>query len=224
MKLKLLLVVFALTGIQIYAQSEPGENVEKTETTEEVVETLEAPDTEFKTVKVSTKNSPNYEMNDQALSLSSGYTQNGFGILGSLDIFLGTEHILELGAYFSTSEDMFKTQKIPYNSYTLNLNYYRLLFSTKNNAFRFFGGIGAQAGYELLNNNIKELPNGALIQDNSRFLYGASISSEIEHVLGDYTSLIVKLTEFYQPSSDIGDFVPYIGIGLRYIIFNTPKN
>lgn len=222
MKFKLLVIVFALFGLQINAQSKSA-----TDTVPEgniiVVDSLKEKDSKPVLKEIKTNKNTNYEMNDQALSISSGYTQHGLGILGSLDVFLGTEHILEIGVYFSTSEDRFKDQKIPYNSYTLNLNYYRLLLATDNNAFRFFGGVGIQAGYELLNNNNKELPNGALIQDNSKFLYGASISSELEYVLGDYTSMILKLTEFYQPSSDIGNFVPYIGIGLRYIIFNTPK-
>lgn len=160
-----------------------------------------------------------YAQYESAVGLNVGWTQGGVGILGSYDIYLEKNQFLEIGGYFSFSEDQFKGTKIPFNIYTLNLSYFYEFATTKDYQFRFYGGAGALAGYEVVNRGERMLPSGAIIQDDSKFLFGVGLSVDTEWIVDDKISIVLRLTEYYQPSSDLGVFIPYAGLGMRYLLF-----
>ena len=49
--------------------------------------------------------------------------------------------------------------------------------------------------------------------------YGIYAGVEWEMVLGNDLSLLIKANEYYHINSDVGNFYPYVGIGLRYFLF-----
>ena len=80
-------------------------------------------------------------------------------------------------------------------------------------------GGGGVIGYEVINNGNNTLDTGAMIDGKSRFIYGIYAGVEWEMVLGNDLSLLIKANEYYHINSDVGNFYPYAGIGLRYFLF-----
>uniref|UniRef100_A0A171ANS3 Conjugal transfer protein n=1 Tax=Triatoma infestans TaxID=30076 RepID=A0A171ANS3_TRIIF len=80
-------------------------------------------------------------------------------------------------------------------------------------------GGGGIIGYEVINNGNSLLETGAIIDAKSQFIYGVFIGLEGEITLSNDFSLLIKANEYYHINSDVGQFYPYAGIGLRYFLF-----
>ena len=55
-----------------------------------------------------------------------------------------------------------------------------------------YGGISALGGYEQLNEDKKLLPDGAMLLDRSRFVYGSAVHGSVEVFLTDRVLFLVK--------------------------------
>jgi hypothetical protein len=109
--------------------------------------------------------------------------------------------------------------KVPYNDLSLNIGYYYKILQDRYNRFHLSLGLGGLVGYEILNNGDNELPNGAVIDGESRLIYGGFVGGEAEYALSDTFSLILVATEFYHVNSDIGNTSFYGGLGVKYTLY-----
>jgi hypothetical protein len=152
-----------------------------------------------------------------AFGVSIGATQDGYGVMLSHNYFINDRNsisasILATDAKYKTGED-----KISYNDITLNLGYSVPLYLTQNRKFGIVFGSGAVIGCEIVNGNKDlNLSNGSLILDESKFIYGAYAGLDFDYLINDRTTLFIKGNEYYHANSDLGKFVPFAGIGLRY--------
>lgn len=165
----------------------------------------------------------NYASNAQNYSSSvemySGYVQNGFGIQGGYNYNLNKKEYIKTSLLTYFSKEKYLDISLKTTTISLNIGYYNTVWSNLRQTLNTSLGGGVIGGYESINNKNTELPNGALIMSESRFIYGVFIGSEHDVYLTNNYSLIAKFQEYYHVNSDVGKFIPFIGVGLRYYIY-----
>jgi len=154
-----------------------------------------------------------------SVGLSGGYVEDGYGIMATYNYHLSRNDYAQLSILVAIAEDK-GTFNIPYNVFTIQPGYFFKLLEQK--TFKKYAlniGGGGVFGYEAINNGDTSLPTGAVIDGKSQFIYGAFVGIEGEIVLGNNLSVLIKANEYYHANSDVGNFYPYAGIGLRYFLF-----
>jgi hypothetical protein len=146
-----------------------------------------------------------------------GIVQDGIGGVFSYNYFLDRHDFIEAGVFITAANFKYvEGIKIPYNDFTLNLGYSKNVFWNYKNTFNVNIGAGGVFGYETVNKGDKELKNGGIIRSEPGFIYGAFIGLDVDYALTDKYSLTLRMNEFYHANSDLGEFVPFVGIGFRY--------
>ncbi|WP_205764430.1 conjugal transfer protein TraO [Arenibacter sp. 6A1] len=154
-----------------------------------------------------------------SIGLSTGYAEDGIGIMANYNYHLNRYSYAQLGVFGAIAEDK-GTYDIPYTIFTVQPGYFRKIWEERNfKRYSLHLGGGGLLGYEVINNGNNDLENGALINGKSQFIYGLFLGLEAEIRLGSSFSLLLKGNEFYHFNSDVGNFYPYIGLGLRYFLF-----
>lgn len=156
------------------------------------------------------------------LGVSGGYAENGFAFLVNYNYGLTESSYLQAGAYGSFAKSIQTDQveyEIPYSDFSLNIGYYQDVFRNRTKQFKVSIGGGGVAGYELVNGGDSELETGALVEAENQFIYGAFAGVEVDIVLNDAISIYGAVNEYYHLNSDLGNFVFYGGVGIKYYIF-----
>ncbi len=105
---------------------------------------------------------------------------------------------------------------IPYSSYTLSYSYFTTLYSTGRRMQVLSIGGGVLAGYELVNNGNRDLSNIVSLNGDSKFIYGGVATAEIDVIISEHFSLVLKTAQFYHLNSDFGKLTNFSGLGVRY--------
>ena len=154
-----------------------------------------------------------------SVGVSSGYAEDGIGIMGTFNYHLDRYKYFQVSVFAAIAEDRGRND-IPYNIFTVQPGqFWRVFVAPRKKNFSIFLGGGGLIGYEVINNGSNELPSGAVINGKSQFIYGVYAGAEAEIVLSNDFSVLVKANEYYHINSDIGNFYPYAGVGLRYFLF-----
>ncbi|RKN83468.1 conjugal transfer protein TraO [Ulvibacterium marinum] len=154
-----------------------------------------------------------------SVGLSGGYAEDGFGIMATYNYHLNRNRYAQLSVFAAIAEDK-GSFDIPYNIFTVQPGYFIKVWEQKN--FKKYAvnvGGGAIIGYEVINNGNSLLETGAIIDAKSQFIYGVLVGLEGEITLSNDFSLLIKANEYYHINSDVGQFYPYAGLGLRYFLF-----
>jgi hypothetical protein len=158
-----------------------------------------------------------YGQSKSSFDIGGGYTQDGFAASLGYNLGLGQMDYLKLNVMGAFSNDEFEGQKIPINIYSLDVGYYYQVIMTRSRSLFVGIGGGGTIGYETVNNGEDVLPSGAIILNENGVIYGAFIGAEVDIFLSDKISLVVKGTEYYHLKTDVGNLLPYIGIGIRIL-------
>lgn len=153
------------------------------------------------------------------IGVLAGYSDNGYAGMINYNHYPQLDRYIQAGIYVSFNENEVRNIKIPYNNISLNVGYFKTIIDSGSGQFKISLGAGGVAGYEIINNGKETLSNGALIQDDSKFIYGAFGSAESDIYLNDDISIILKFNQFYHQNSDLGKFTIFAGVGIRYILF-----
>ena len=154
-----------------------------------------------------------------SVGISGGYAEDGFGIMGTYNYHLDRKGYAQLSVFAAIAEDK-GSFDIPYNIFTVQPGYFIKLWEQKNfKQFAIHIGGGGIFGYEVINKGNSILPNGAILDAKSQFIYGVFVGLEGEITLSNDFSLLIKANEYYHINSDVGQFYPYAGLGLRYFLF-----
>ncbi|KKN26392.1 hypothetical protein LCGC14_0875130 [marine sediment metagenome] len=105
---------------------------------------------------------------------------------------------------------------IPYSSFTASYSYFLNVYSRKRKMQSLSVGGGAIAGYELVNNGNSDISNVVFLDGASKFIYGGVATVEVDIILTEHSSLIIKSSQFYHVNSDFGKLTNFSGLGLRY--------
>lgn len=154
-----------------------------------------------------------------SLELSSGIVEDGYGINAGYNYYLNRFRYIQGAVFLSFAEDNQQGFSIPYNNFTLNIGYFNNIIEALNRKFTASLGAGPVVGYEIINNGEQELSTGALVNNSSEFIYGGFIGAELDFYLSESFSIIGKANQYYHPSSDLGQFAFFGGVGIRYILF-----
>jgi hypothetical protein len=111
-----------------------------------------------------------------------------------------------------------ETGSIPLMQFTAEFGFYRLLLSDAGKNFFTAAGVTALTGYETINLNKKLLPNGAVITNADRWLYGAAVALEFEYYLDDRYIFLATVKQRMSGGSSVGMFHSQFGVGIKYIL------
>ena len=163
-------------------------------------------------------------------------TQRGVEVVGSVPIIKGEKFLAagnfgmgaSLTRYLSRENYTFvmaeyEQQNMPYRSYNVKLKdallqvgYMHLVLSDNSKNVFLYGGISALGGYEQLNEDKKQLPDGATLLDRSLFVYGGAVHSSVEVFLTDRVLFLIKAQGRFLFGTDVHRSRPSVSAGLRF--------
>jgi len=110
----------------------------------------------------------------------------------------------------------YRNHDIPIDTYLLNAGYsfYLVGDSMRNVNLNF--GLGALAGYEVVNRNKPLIYDGSLLNTTESFVYGVSGKLSLESYLTEHIVFIVDGQLRVLQNSQLGTLHSLIGLGLRY--------
>lgn len=164
---------------------------------------------------------------DGGVSLTGAYEEK-YGYNAHLSYshrILNHFDFIDVGVQVNASDLTFEGFKVPTSLYALNAGFYYDLI--RNNR-RFFykpclaltiGG-GFQVGYESF--DFSEIPladDARLNVETEKLVYGPYVGANVDLYFNSIFALAFKVTETYHVNSDIGKFIPYVGLGLKFVWF-----
>ncbi|NKI27870.1 hypothetical protein HCG49_15005 [Arenibacter sp. 6A1] len=154
-----------------------------------------------------------------SVGFSGGYAEDGYGFKGTFNYHLNRNRYAQLSIFAAIAEDK-ASFNIPYNIFTVQPGYFLKVWEQRNfKRYALNVGGGGVFGYEIINNGNRSLSNGAILDAKSQFIYGVFLGLEGEITLSNDFSLLLKANEYFHINSDVGQFYPYAGLGIRYFLF-----
>ena len=161
----------------------------------------------------------NAQSYSDAFSVNVGVVQDGIGGLFNYNYFMDRHDFIDAGLLVTLANYNYKErEKIPYNDFTFNAGYSKNVFFNYQNTFNINIGAGGVFGYETINKGDKNLKGGEKIISESGFIYGAYLGLDLDYSLSDVLSVSLKANQYYHANSSLGDFVPFVGLGVRIYI------
>ena len=161
-------------------------------------------------------------MNGQAygseIDLSIGVTQKGFAAYGAYNYHLSETTKIKTGGYASFSTLDKNEIDVDFNIYQINAQYMSLVTSNRRDGLSLYFGAGALIGWEDISVNKNFVASDALVLNESGFIYGLLISAELDIYLSKQSSFILYANEQWHIQSNLGKFIPYVGVGYRYTL------
>lgn len=155
------------------------------------------------------------------LQATGGYVEDGYGIMASYDYYVRSDQYVQFSVLFSLANDIEGRYRIPYALLTFQPGYYFRVWEggPVSMPMSLSLGAGGILGYEDINKGSQELPTGALLAIKSGFVYGAFAGFELEYHLDNFWSLLLRGSEHFHVNSGLGEFQPYVALGLKYYLF-----
>ncbi|RKE52443.1 conjugal transfer protein TraO [Sphingobacterium detergens] len=120
------------------------------------------------------------------------------------------------GAEYTHQFDDYKTVQIPLETYTGEVGYSLQLLGDVRKIITLNAGLTAVAGYETINRSETMLYDGSKILDKDNFVYGAGGRLTFETYLSDRFVLILQGRTKVLWGTDLKQFRPSAGAGLRF--------
>lgn len=150
----------------------------------------------------------------ETVELSAGYVQDGFGINGAYSYFLSENEKLKGNMSFSSSTQKLDLADFKYNIIQLRAEYLHNIYASRREGFTLFGGGGILGGYEDISvRNSDPVIKSAI---NSKVIFGFVVTLEADIFIDRRSSVIGVINEQWHLNSDLGSFIPYVGVGYRY--------
>lgn len=146
--------------------------------------------------------------------------KNELGYYFGLSMTTYTKHANKwaFGAEFLNKNYPYKTERIPVSQFTAEGGYFYNFLSSARKTVFFSLGVSALAGYETSNWGKKILFDGATLQNKDTFIYGGTLTLEMETYLSDTFVLLITARERILWGTSTGRFRTQFGIGLKFII------
>ncbi|WP_299220777.1 conjugal transfer protein TraO [uncultured Aquimarina sp.] len=154
-----------------------------------------------------------------ALSLTGGVVQDGFGGMITGDYKVNEFDYLQFNvqASFATFEQ--NSIDIPVDTYSFNAGFFFDILRNNSRTFALSLGAGGTIGYETINNDDPNIAvNQILNIKTNTLVYGAYAGLDADLFISPVVAINIKLNETYHVNSEIGEFTPYAGLGVKLII------
>ena len=149
-------------------------------------------------------------------SVNGGIFGEGYGGQITYNTNLSENTFTQIGLEVAFANFTSGEVTLPYSSFTASGQYFLTVYSRNRKMQSLSIGGGAVAGYELANNGNSDISNVVFVDGASKLIYGGVATVEIDIILTEHTSLVVKSSQFYHVNSDFGKLTNFSGIGLRY--------
>lgn len=110
----------------------------------------------------------------------------------------------------------YRAVQIPIETYTGEVGYSLQLWGDARKTITLNAGLTAVAGYETINRGEALLHDGATLLDKDNFIYGAAGRLSLETYLSDRFVLLLQGRAKVFWNTDLRQFCPSAGMGLRY--------
>lgn len=143
---------------------------------------------------------------------------------GDFSVEAGYNHYFRVGNYLSVTADYeqrhytYQEWRIPIQDALLQVSYNHPLVMSRGRDFLLYAGIAALGGYEFVNNGETIMPNGATLQNQSRWVYGASPMVSLETYLSDRLVFVLRGEGRFLFNQQTYLIRPTVQAGLRVII------
>ncbi|MDR6919524.1 conjugal transfer protein TraO [Chryseobacterium sp. 2987] len=111
---------------------------------------------------------------------------------------------------------MYLESTIPIETYLLSGGYSLHVIGLPDKSINLNTGIEASGGYQQINHNKLQLPDGSVINNKSGFVYGAGGRLTLEVYLTNFMILSIQAKAKYLWGTRFNQFRPATGIGLRF--------
>lgn len=148
-----------------------------------------------------------------------GYAEDGYGMTLNFNYYVSRTDYVQGAVYASFSKENQRQFEIPFDIFTTNFGYYKRVYGSLRETYIINLGVGAVMGYEVVNNGVSLLNNGAIIDSKTNFIYGAFGSVELEIPVTNKWSFLAKYNQFYHKNSDLGELTLFVGGGIRFFLF-----
>ncbi|CAM3511809.1 conjugal transfer protein TraO [Zobellia roscoffensis] len=149
-------------------------------------------------------------------SVSGGLFGDGYGGEITYNTNLSENTYTQIALNGTSTNYKSGSASIPYTSVTASYSYFLTVWNRNRKMQSLSLGGGALAGYESVNNGNVELNNIISVDGESKFIFGAVVTADLDIILTEHLSLLVKTSEFYHVNSDFGNLTNYSGLGIRY--------
>lgn len=149
-------------------------------------------------------------------SISGGIFGDGYGGELTYNSNLSEDTFTQLALNVSMANYESGIKSIPYSSFTASYSYFVTVYSRNRKMQALSLGGGALAGYEMVNNGELEVSNIVSVNGESKIIYGAVLTGDLDIIVSEHISLVIRTSEFYHVNSDFGKFTNYTGLGFRY--------
>ena len=143
---------------------------------------------------------------------------------GDFSVEAGYNHYFRVGNYLSVTADYeqrhytYKEWRIPIQDALLQVSYNHPLVMNRGRDILLYAGIAALGGYEFVNNGETIMPNGATLQNQSRWVYGVSPMISLETYLHDRLVFVLRGEGRFLFNQQTYLIRPTIQAGLKVII------
>ena len=144
------------------------------------------------------------------------FAGDNFGVGISLTRYLKRENYTFASLEYEQQNMPYRSYNIPMKDILLHLGYMQPILTDRGKNVFLYGGISALGGYEQLNEDKKLLPDGAMLLDRSRFVYGGAVHGSVEVFLTDRVLFLVKAQGRFLFGTDVHRFRPAVSAGLRF--------
>ncbi len=149
-------------------------------------------------------------------AVSGGFFGEGYGGELAYNTHLSETTFTQLAFDVALADYKAGETRVPYSSFTAGYSYFVTVYSRQRKMQVLSIGAGPLAGYELANSGKNDISNVVSLDGESKFIFGAIASLDVDIILTEHMSLIIKSSEFYHVNSDFGKFTNLSGVGLRY--------
>jgi len=168
-------------------------------------------------------NAQRYLPGQQGIQLTIG-TVNGINphqaFCGGMSLSTYTQNNSRwiLGVEFLQKQLNYEQIMIPVSQFTGEGGYYYSFLSDPSKTFLLSIGALGLVGYETSNWGNKTLFDGATLANKDAFVYGGTVSLELETFITDRIILLINARERVLWGSSVGKYSTQLGVGAKYIL------
>lgn len=154
-----------------------------------------------------------------AVTVTGGIVQDGFGATIAADYKVNEFDYLQFNLQGSFASFEQNNADIPVDTYSFTTGFFFDILRNNSRTFSLSLGAGGLIGYEIINDNDTNLPNNQLLAiETNQVIYGAYAGLDVDFFISPVITIYLKLNELYHVNSEIGEFTPYAGLGIKLIL------
>lgn len=144
--------------------------------------------------------------------------KTGYHFSGALSTYTKGGNKWVFGGEYLLRNSPYKDMRIPTAQFTLEGGYYYNFLSDARKIFFLYIGGSALAGYETVNWGENTLYDGARLTGKDAFVYGGTLTLDLEIYVADRVALLANLRERCLWGGDTGKFHTQFSAGIKFII------